>query len=133
MAEKYIRSVDSKLKTKAVVPDSLSLSACFDILEESYVVGKVLQARGRTKCSQGVEFSHEEAATGIRGLTADCVEHTTADSAKTLASEEEGYISKFHFLSNRDDDAFDVVVEALPGVAPEPYPGPTEENEDVAL
>ncbi|SPO04609.1 uncharacterized protein DNG_07294 [Cephalotrichum gorgonifer] len=74
ISDKYIRSVGSKSKAGAADPDTLLLSAYFSVPDEVHVVEKILQWRGSTKTARGVEFGHEEAATGAQCLANDCIE-----------------------------------------------------------
>jgi hypothetical protein len=74
-ADKYIRSVTSKLSTATLSDsDTLPLSVGFSSSDESHIAEKVLQWRGLTKSGRSVEFEDEDVAPVGQGLTSDWVE-----------------------------------------------------------
>lgn len=75
VADKYIRSVNSKSNTAALGDrDSLPLRVCFGDFDQDHIVEKILQWRGLTKSAQCIEFDEEEVARKENWLTGHYVE-----------------------------------------------------------
>lgn len=75
IADKYIRSVSSKLNTSTLSDsDALPLSVGFRTSDESHVAEKVLQWRGLTKSGLAVKFEEEEPAPTGNNSTSDGME-----------------------------------------------------------
>ena len=76
IADKYIRSVNSKLGTlTSRDSDTLPLSIGFRVADENHVIEKVLQWRGLTKAEQTIVFEEEGVATTGERLITDGVDN----------------------------------------------------------
>lgn len=74
IADKYIRSVNSKShshRTALDQPATLPFMVCFNKLDESHIIEKVLQWRGLTKSGQNFSCEDEAPAQERHGLTTD--------------------------------------------------------------
>ncbi|KAJ5773290.1 C2H2 type zinc finger domain protein [Penicillium paradoxum] len=75
IADKYIRSVDSKSHTATLSdPEILPINLGFSSSDEGHIVEKMLQWRGLTKSGQCIQFEDEEVTPTGQGLTYDRVE-----------------------------------------------------------
>lgn len=75
IADKYIRSINSKLGTlTSGDSETLPLSVGFRVSDENHVVEKVLQWRGLTKAEKNVIFEEEGVATTRESLITDGVD-----------------------------------------------------------